>query len=621
MTDLFARLITDGNIDELYERGRRDARSNKLDSAAHYLASALLATHSREEVYRPVAALLSEVLERMKDPRSALSLAWYTGDVARQRALLEHVPPVDRARTYGLWAQSDPVRAADLHRRAAEELDRGGLLVRAAIHFEAAGDFKSARTLWSRLAQMIDGRRDPYASGLARFNLARMNQKAKDARGTHEATVGAVHRLEEAADRFESVGQRERAFDCYHVLIAVGELSSAFEHVLEGAVNAIRILSEDNLRYHALRLQGHAMRMAETSGELSAAATIAREMTDYARKQGLARIAAGGILKQAALWRQVAESTLERGGPPELAENALLASLLANAEAGRYAAVGALYRQLETVATEPARQAHYARAAKRYEAARDESRSDGKLEEQLGEHVGPPDVWHVDLIEWEERGSAAEACADVLLDPEDASDRITRRSALVGRLAGLAQLQATPAKADAAAVMVANHLTSIGLYGLLALLEALFERPEASVRLAAVRALSRYFYKRTFVTLERALRDADDGVAQEATNALDRLRFDHAFEPLARIYRTATRPEARLAALRGIARIDVLDAAELLLGVLEHGGPDERDAVLNALRTSRSSRFFELARASYPQASDRLKASLKDILSSRGLSV
>ncbi len=621
MIELFSRLTSDGNIDELYERGRRDTRAGKLDSAAHFLASGLLATHSREEVYRPAAALLSEVLERLNYPRGALSLAWYTGDTQRQQALLEKVTSVDRARTYGLWAQTEPRRAVALHRRAAEELDKGGLLVRAAIHFELAEDVKSARTLWSRLAQVIDGRRDPYASGLARFNLARMSKESKDGRATHDATVGAVHRLEEAADRFESMGQRERAFDCYHVLIAVGEMSSAFEHVLEGAVNAIRILSEDNLRYHALRLQGHTMRMAESSDELSAAATLAREMTDYARKQGLARIAAGGILKQAALWREVAESTLARNGPPELAENALLASLLANAEAGRYASVGALYRQLEDVATEATRKAHYARAAKRYDSARDEKPADSNVDEQLGEHVGPPDVWHVDLIEWEERGSAAEACADVLLDPEDASDRITRRTALIGRLAALAQEGAPPAQAAPAAAMVASYLAPIGLYGLLAPLEALFERPEPAVRLAAVKALSRYFYKRTFVTLERALRDPDESVAEEASSALDRLRFDHAFEPLARIYRTTTRPKARLQALRAIARIDVVDAAELLLGVLEHGGPDEQEAALASLKVARSTRFIELARAAYPQASDRLKKSLQEILTSRGLQV
>ena len=53
----------------------------------------------------------------------------------------------------------------------------------------------------------------------------------------------------EPADRYETVGQRERAFDCYQVLLAIGRESGAFEHVLEGYVNLIRILREDNLRY------------------------------------------------------------------------------------------------------------------------------------------------------------------------------------------------------------------------------------------------------------------------------------------------------------------------------------------------------------------------------------
>lgn len=621
MIELYGRLATDGSIEEMFESGKKALRANRIEQAAHALVSGLSATHAREELYTATAQLACDVFERMNDPRAALSVAWYTGDADRQGKLLKQVPAIDRARTYGAWAALDPGRGRELHARAAKELEQAGHLVRAAIHFEKAADAQSARTLWSRLSQAIDGRRDPYAAGLSRFNLARTCQGCGDERGAHDATVGAVHRLEEAADRFESTGQRERAFDCYHVLISIGEHSGAFEHVLEGAVNAIRILAEDNLRYHALRLQAHAIQLAESSGELPAAATLAREMTDFARKQGLLRVAAGGTLRQAELWRRVAERTLERKGPQQLAENALLASLLASAEAGRYVQVGALYERLQEVAGDPARQAHYARAARRYKGARDEVRPGEEADERLGEHVGPPAVWHVDLLEWEERGSAAEAAANVLLDPEEAGDRITRRTTLIGRLVALAAEAAPPDQATVAAVTLAQALGPIGLYALLAPLEVLYERSEPQVRLAAVQSLSRYFYKRTFVTLERALRDPDEAVVTEAASALERLRFDHAFEPLARIYRTTTRVDARLAALRAIARIDVLDAAELMLGVLEHGGPDERSAAMDALKVARGGRFFEIGRAAYPQAPERLKSALADVFRARGVAL
>lgn len=610
-----------GTLDELRTRARAELSGRSPAKAAQSLIAALLLTHSREDDYGSCAALLGDALEQLGEARGALSVAWYLGDQQRATRLLGHVPPVDRGRTYGGWALLEPRSSAGHHRQAAQEFDSAGLLVRAAIHYEKAQDARMARSLWARLADRIDPRQDAYAAGLARFNVARTSGMLEDARGQREATVGAVHLLEEAADRFESTGLRERAFDCYHVLISIGELTGSFEHVLEGAVNATRILAEDNLRYHALRLHGHTLRLAQAQREFSAAASVAREMTDYARKQGLGRIASAGVLRQAELWQKVADATLTSGGPAQLAENALLASLLANAEAGRYSQVGLLYRKLSEVVSEASRREHYDRASRRYQGALDAQLEADALDERLGEHVGPPDVWHDDLVEWEHRGNPAEAAADVLLDPQESEDRITRRSALVARLAGLAVEAAAPNDVPRAQVVVAEQLAPIGLYQLLSPIEHLFQSPHETVRLAAIRALSRYFYKRTFVTLERALLDPHPPVVSEATETLERLRFDHAFEPLARIFRTAHSPNARLAALRALARIDVLDAAELMLSVLEHGSADERNASVTALKMARGGRFFELARSAYPQSSEGLRSTLKELLQSRGIAV
>jgi hypothetical protein len=49
--------------------------------------------------------------------------------------------------------------------------------------------------------------------------------------------------------------------------------------VLEGFVNVIRILREDHLRYYALQSYEEAVAAAEKQGEVSAAATLAREMS------------------------------------------------------------------------------------------------------------------------------------------------------------------------------------------------------------------------------------------------------------------------------------------------------------------------------------------------------
>jgi hypothetical protein len=110
---------------------------------------------------------------------------------------------------------------------------------------------------------------------------------------------------------------------------------------------------------------------------------------------------------------------------------------------------------------DPQRRQAYARSAQRYAGARDTGFDRGQLEESLGEHIPPPDVWHVDLIEWEERGDAAEACADVVLDPDEESDRITRRTALRPPGGSGRRIRAA-GPVGPRRVMVANYLAPIG---------------------------------------------------------------------------------------------------------------------------------------------------------------
>jgi hypothetical protein len=73
--------------------------------------------------------------------------------------------------------------------------------------------------------------------------------------------------------------------------------------------------------------------------------------------------------------------------------------------------------------------------------------------------------------------------------------------------------------------------------------------------------------------------------------------------------------------LKAIARCDVIEAAELLIGALEHGGPGEREAAIGALKVARGTRFVDVARAAYPQASEPLKRAIGEILRGRGLQV
>ena len=54
--------------------------------------------------------------------------------------------------------------------------------------------------------------------------------------------------LESVADDFETRGERERAFDCYGVLLRLGRDTGSFETVAEGYLNGIRLMSDNRER-------------------------------------------------------------------------------------------------------------------------------------------------------------------------------------------------------------------------------------------------------------------------------------------------------------------------------------------------------------------------------------
>jgi len=595
--------------------------------AVSALQSALQHTVAREEDYVGATNELRDVYARLGDHRSALTLDWYSGGERTQRALMQQVPAIDRARTLLAWADraTDRDRANGTYAKAADEYEAAGLVAQAAIARERGGDFHRARALWSRLSQILSASGlDLYAAGLARFNLARTSLRTGDTGAAREAVVAAVHLLEEAADRYETVGQRERAFDCYQVLIAVGRESGEFEHVLEGYVNVIRILREDHLRYYALQSYEEAVLAAEKQGEVSAAATLAREMSAYARKEGLAAVAGFATLTQARLWQEVAIASQKRKSPPEIAENALLAAVIALGEAGQYRQVGTVYGSLSGLPLEASRTKHYTRARGRYNDAQDLAIDASPLPAHLRHEVGFPEVWHVDLVEWEQGGSASQACGDIVLDPGQWSE-VTRRRAMLARLSALA-VEAPPQPGQRgpgadAYTNLAKQLAQVELYTILSPLEHMFRRPEATVRAAVVQALSRFLYKRTFITLREALVGGDPTIVSEAAKALEELRFPHAFDPLARIYRESQSTEVRRSALRALSKIDTLEAAEMMLGVIQHDGAEERAAALDALKKARGLRFVDLARDQMKQLSGPVRIAVKDVLQARGVSV
>ncbi len=616
-------------IEVLREQARTAMARGDAPTALTALLAAASKTHAADRDYDAVLRMLAQVLAQSAATRRALAVieALASNDPSAwslAKPLLPAVPGGDRARA--LAAQGYTVDAA----REAEE---AGMVASAAFYREAAGEWPAARTLWARLASRgglavnaaasVAGE-GMYVAALVQFNLARCARQCQDAPQLREATVACVRLLEEAADHFESIGQRERAFDCFQVLAQIGRDGGAFEDVLEGFVNSIRILREDHLKYFALQHYDESIGAAAERGEAGAAATLAREAAGYARSLGLAPAASAYALRQAELWRMSARQNLDRGAPPQIAENALLASIVAFGEIGQARRVGQVYAELAELDLDPARREHYARASNRYASVKDlplETAAPGRPPIPRGAaHLN--EVWRADVLEWERAGSASEACADVMLDrrfPE-----FMRRRAMLARLTAIEAEAMAGDRGPASErlrVRLAGELAQVQLYAVLSPLEHLFTSPERRVKIAVLEAIETLFFKRSFATVRAGLADADPAVVAQAVKAVGAFQLEHAFDPLARLVRESTNPDARAAALGALARIDTIEAAELLLGVLEHGSRAERDVAAAALKQTSSTKFRQLTRqllASGGTKEPNLQGVLRDILSSRG---
>src|SRR5262249_20887518 len=152
----------------LLYRGRVDPDVRAAAIAA--LSAALLHTDAPDGDYTPAVELLADLFEDSERPREALTLGWYRQGPRHGSPLLARVPAVDRARTFALWAQTgrrSPLGDSHaLNRRAAEEFEQAGFLARAAIHYELAQNFASARVLWARFADQLDALPEQeYAAG------------------------------------------------------------------------------------------------------------------------------------------------------------------------------------------------------------------------------------------------------------------------------------------------------------------------------------------------------------------------------------------------------------------------------------------------------------------------
>jgi HEAT repeat protein len=465
---------------------------------------------------------------------------------------------------------------------AANLYQQAKLPVHAAVAFEKAKQFPEAIAAWKSLLHHPGLNQRPYEMALLHFNYglaaARADPSSSEAR---RALIESQRKLEQVADDYEQVGELERAFDCFQILLKLGKESSQFENLAEGYVNCIRVLRDDNLKFYVLQYYEDFIRLALERGELHAAATLYQEAAAFAARAGLP-YDRHYQHKSALTWVRCAEKFVETGVPVQMVENALLAAASQHSAVGDYPAVRDCFEKLAGLELPERAKKRFAAIAQRYKGLAAPPIELPGLPDYLKQQNAYGDIWFVDLLEWEMDGDPLSVAASIVGDLKYPNG--IRRRALVVLLT-LADAQTRKAEGDIETLSeVARLLGELQSYAALSPLEKLYASTETVIRQAAVRALKFLYFKRSFVIVRKALADPDAQIREAAILAISGLHFPHAFNPLARIYRESSDGRVRAAALQSIGKITTVEAGEFLVMVLRQEGGALREAAYAALQ-------------------------------------
>lgn len=583
------------------QRAKRAIEARQHEEALTYLWQLVDRSNVTEPEFKAAVRDMVGCYGALGRTRAAASGRLFLGD--REGAFATSSHPLDQARVQ--------VDARDAE-AAAQSFERAGWLGHAAVQCEIARNDRGARVLWERLSREPRLGEDLYVAGLVHFNLGRACLRLGDRSAGRKAIVHAMHLLTAAADGFEAKGQRERAFDCYGVLLTIGREGS-FENLAEGYLNCIRILREDGLKYYVIQYFEDFQALAMERNELHAAATLYREAADYSRRQSLP-FARHYRYRGAEASMLQGDRVLAEGGSLDMAENAYAAAIDAMNELGLYSKVRALYTKLASLPLGDKRTARYARLSRRLEAMPDDTTPMQSFPSHLRVATAYPEIWVLDVVEWEQAGDPAETMIEVALDRRWAD--FQRRRALLVRLKQLgASTYASSAELQSE---LAALLGSVELYVCLSPLEKMMHNEDARVRAAAMRATRKLYFKRSYVSVSEGLTDAAPEVRREALACVQSLHFVHALDPLSRLYRESPDPEVRRAALASIGKVSRVEAIELLIEAFRNGDRQDRDVARENLVRSDHPEVREMLRREAAVESGSLRGDLEAILRSLG---
>jgi HEAT repeat protein len=546
-------------------------------------------THVINYEYDDWLRRLGTVYRQLRRHREAAFVHLYLHEFAMVRSLLVE-PELTPLRARLAEVEKRWSEAATLYRQA-------NLPVHAAVALERSKSPGDAAAGWQALREHPGLARRDYEAALVSFNYglaaARLDPESAEAR---RALIDSQRRLEQVADDFETVGERERAFDCYQILLRLGKESMQFENLAEGYLNCIRVLRDDNLKFYVLQYYEDFIRLALERDEYHAAATLYQEAAAFAARSGLP-YDRHYQSKAALTWVRCAEKFQERGAPLQMIENALLAATSQFSAIGDYAAVRQTFEKLAQLDLAERAKKRFRTIAARYAGMPGVSIEVPGLPDYLKQQQAYADIWFADLLEWEMDGDPMAVAASIIADLKYPNG--IRRRALVVLLT-LCDAQARQVHNEVETLIhLAELLGELPTYAALAPLEKLFARPEAVVRCAAVSALRLLYFKRSFVIIRKALGDADPQVREAAIAVIAHLHFPHAFNPLARIVRESTDERVRIAALKAIGKIQSVEAGEFLIMVMRHEDGAARAAARSALAAMDNSDVLPIIRQHY----------------------
>ncbi len=530
------------------------------EDAAHAWRDLLNQTHVDEADYSDWCRELATIYARIGRGLAAARIHEYLLNIAPAADLYSrHGNPRDVGRVLRLGRRL---------REATAKYREAALFAHAARTAEEDQDREEALTLYEQLVRSNEATGEPYHSGLAALNAGRLATELNQQQRATALLALATRMLEQTADEKEQRGDREAAFRCYLCLIEIGKIEGSYENLAEGYLNCIRILKAKSDRFFTMQYYYDFISRADELGELHSVAELYREAGEYARRVGF--IYGDYFLAEAAkAWLRVAAAGAEQGNPPELIENAMLASVACSNRINDDHNVAECYRMLAELPVSESKVKRYETLAKELH---DEAWSRGKPDvpppfpEYFRRRVKMPAIWIRDLLEAESGKDIPDAIGRLVGDHKNVWE-VQRRKALLISLAYDDHMQSggDPERVSASLIEKIGELNHAAA---VAPLSALYDLADEATRIIILDRTGNLKQKELFALIDRALHEPEERIRQAGIVALRRTTFPQALDSLVRIFNTFTDQDIKEGCLRSIATIGTDEACEFLLDVV-----------------------------------------------------